>query len=180
MSDCLLGVHDGLKVAMPGDRLVSGAGVSPRRRGQSTISQFTLVDADDRVANDNSQQSFVGRLKTNWRLPVGVHRPSSATGDHVSGRRVGFLHGVSGHYFVALKIGPTAELEYMAHNPAGGWVRVPPAELLSTSRRSSMVEHRMPLIHQLRWSFLKHVPTAGWTTSPLGVVGSSPTSAAFA
>ncbi len=82
MPDCLLGVHDGPKVAMLGDQLVNGAGVSPRQRGQSTISQFTLVDTDGRVAIDNSRQSFVGLLKTNWRLPVGVHRPSSATGDH--------------------------------------------------------------------------------------------------
>ena len=117
MSDCLLGVHDGPKVATLGDQLVNGAGVSLRQRGQSTISQFTLVGADDRVAIDNSRQSFVGLLKTNWRLPVGVHRPSSATGDHASGRGVGFPHGASGHYFVALKIGPTAELEYMLQEP---------------------------------------------------------------
>lgn len=40
MLNCLLGVHDGPKVAMPGDRLVNGAGVSRRRRGQSTVSGF--------------------------------------------------------------------------------------------------------------------------------------------
>ena len=28
--NCLLGVHDGPKVAMPGNRLVNGAGISPR------------------------------------------------------------------------------------------------------------------------------------------------------
>ena len=31
-------VDDGPKVAMPGDRLVNGAGISLRRKGQSTIS----------------------------------------------------------------------------------------------------------------------------------------------
>ena len=117
MSDCPLGVHDGPKVAMLGDQLVNGAGVSPRQRGQSTINRVSSVDTDGRVAIDNSRQSFVGRLKTNWRLPVGVHRPSSATGDHASGRGVGFPHGASGHYLVALKIGPTAELEYMLQEP---------------------------------------------------------------
>ena len=64
-----------------------------------------------------SRQTFVGLFKTHWRLPVGVHRSSSATGDHESGRWVGFPHGASGHHIVALKIGPTAELEYMVHNP---------------------------------------------------------------
>ena len=47
MSDCLLGVHDGPKVAMLGDQLVNGAGVSPRRRGQSTIGSM-LADTDGR------------------------------------------------------------------------------------------------------------------------------------
>src|SRR3954453_940026 len=46
MSDCLLGVHDGPKIATLGDQLVNGAGVSRRQRRQSTISQFTLVDTD--------------------------------------------------------------------------------------------------------------------------------------
>ncbi len=36
--NCLLGIHEEPKVAMSGDRLVNGAGVSCRRRGQSTIS----------------------------------------------------------------------------------------------------------------------------------------------
>ena len=36
--NCPKGVHDGPKVPMPGDRLVNGAGVSLRRRGQSTVS----------------------------------------------------------------------------------------------------------------------------------------------
>ena len=31
--NCLLGVHDGPKVAMPGDRLVNGAGVSSEMKG---------------------------------------------------------------------------------------------------------------------------------------------------
>ena len=36
-SNCLQGIHDGPKVAMPGDRLVNGAGVSLRQWGQSTV-----------------------------------------------------------------------------------------------------------------------------------------------
>ena len=36
--NCLLRAHDGPKVAIPGDRLVNGAGVCCRRWGQSTIS----------------------------------------------------------------------------------------------------------------------------------------------
>ena len=47
MSDCPLGVHDGPKVAMLGDRLVNGAGVSPRQRGQSTIGRM-LAETDGR------------------------------------------------------------------------------------------------------------------------------------
>jgi hypothetical protein len=31
--NCLSGVHDGPKVAMPGDRLVKGAGVSTEMKG---------------------------------------------------------------------------------------------------------------------------------------------------
>jgi len=50
-----------------------------------------------------SRQAFVGLLKTNRRLPVGVHWPSSATGDHDSGRRVGFPHGASGHHLRRLE-----------------------------------------------------------------------------
>lgn len=177
MPDCPLGVHDGPKVATLGDQLVNGAGVSSRQRGQSTIGSM-LVDTDGRKPK-NSRQTLVGRLKTNGRLPVGVHRPSSATGDHESGLGVRFPHGASGRYLVALKIGPTAELEYMPQEPevVGS---TPTGATCDMQRRSSTVEHRKSLIHQLRWSFLKHVPTAGWTTSPLGAVGSNPTSAAFA
>jgi hypothetical protein len=47
MPDCPLGVHDGPKVAMPGDRLVKGAEVSSRQRGQSTIGSM-LADTDGR------------------------------------------------------------------------------------------------------------------------------------
>ncbi len=36
-SNCRLGIHDGPKVAMPGDRLVNDARVSLRRRGRSTV-----------------------------------------------------------------------------------------------------------------------------------------------
>ena len=117
MSDCLLGVHDGPKVAMLGDQLVNGARISPRRKSPSTINRVTSVGADDRVERRQLSATFVGLLKTNWRLPVGVHRPSSATGDHESGLGVGFPRGGSGHHLVALKTGPTAELEYMLQEP---------------------------------------------------------------
>jgi hypothetical protein len=99
---------------MLGDQLVNGAGVSSRQWGQSTIGSM-LAETDGR--KPKTLQTFVGLIKTYWRLPVGVHRPSSATGDHASGLGVGFPHGASGHRLVALKIGPTAELEYMLQEP---------------------------------------------------------------
>src|SRR5262245_38661971 len=37
-ADCLLGVHDGPKVANPGDRIASGTGVSRRQGCRSTTS----------------------------------------------------------------------------------------------------------------------------------------------
>jgi len=49
LPNCLLGVHDGPKVAMSGDRLVNGAGVSCRRKGRSTISE-SFAGTDDRSA----------------------------------------------------------------------------------------------------------------------------------
>jgi hypothetical protein len=58
LPNCLLGVHDGPKVAMPGDRLVNGAGVSPRRRGRSTISD--LVAGTDGRSESTSWRPFVG------------------------------------------------------------------------------------------------------------------------
>ena len=62
LPDCRLGVHDGPKVAMPGDRLVNGAGVSRRRRGQSTFSD-SVAGTDDR-GKSNSWRPFVGHLNT--------------------------------------------------------------------------------------------------------------------
>ncbi len=110
-----LGVHDGPKVAMPGDRLVNGAGVSLRRWGQSTIGSM-LADTDGRKPKPLDKPSL-GHSKTigDWRLEY-IGR-ASATGDHESSLGVGFPHGVSGHYLVALRIGPTAELEYMLQEP---------------------------------------------------------------
>ena len=67
MPDCPLGVHDGPKVAMPGDRLVNGAGVSLRLWGQSTIGS-KLADTDGR----NRQ------LSTNLRWAIGKNRLATA------------------------------------------------------------------------------------------------------
>ena len=63
MPDCQLGVHDGPKVAMPGDRLVNGAGVSPRRRGQSTIGGM-LADTDGRKPITLGKPSLGNRKQT--------------------------------------------------------------------------------------------------------------------
>jgi hypothetical protein len=53
--NCLLGVHDGPKVAMPGDRLVHGAGVSRRRRGQSTVGDSPIRTAVANAALDGAE-----------------------------------------------------------------------------------------------------------------------------
>ena len=44
---------------MPGDRLVNGAGVSRRRRGQSTVSSPQAADTDGR-SESSSRRPFVG------------------------------------------------------------------------------------------------------------------------
>ena len=75
MPNCLLGVHDGPKVAMPGDRLVNGAGVSPRQRGRSTIGD--LVAGTDGVA-----QPYLGRVETDAARHL-VHLLLHGVGDVV-------------------------------------------------------------------------------------------------
>ncbi len=81
--NCLLGVHDGPKVAMPGDRLVNGAEVSRRRRGQSTVGDSPIRTA---VANATSWQPFVGQ-QHNGDCRIGVHGsiPTASAYEHSGG-----------------------------------------------------------------------------------------------
>ena len=95
--NCLLGVHDGPKVVMPGDRLANGVGVSPRQRGRSTISG-QLAGTDGR-SKERSWQPFVGHLDTTAtagsEYMVRAHAtvrevagPSPAQDNHVLGSSV--------------------------------------------------------------------------------------------
>ena len=96
-SNCLLGVHDGPKVAMPGDRLVNGAGVSRRRWGQSTISGSPLI----RTAVTRTQplgKTSLGFFENTRRLPVGIHGFVQCVWRSQCGQRVRFPYGnASGH-----------------------------------------------------------------------------------
>ena len=71
LPNCLLGVHDGPKVVMPGNRLVNGAGVSRRQRGQSTVSDL-VADTDGRI---QKQLSVILRwgFEYNGDCRIGVH-----------------------------------------------------------------------------------------------------------
>ena len=114
MSDCLLGVHDGLKVATPGDRLVNGAGVF-RDEGASQRSAACLPT---RTAVNQKLSAYLRWAIENKLATAGGSTSAvQCNWDHESGRWVGFPHGASGRYLVALKIGPTAELEYMLQEP---------------------------------------------------------------
>ena len=73
--NCRSGVHDGPKVAMPGDRLVNGAGVSRRRRGQSTVrgAKAPLIRTAVTKTLLAQLRWAIDRIFETDRLPVGVH-----------------------------------------------------------------------------------------------------------
>lgn len=81
--NCLLGVHDGPKVAMPGDRLVNGTGVSSETKGPVNNRRIT---SSVRTAVTNAALGYpsLGFLKTHGDCRLGVHGsiPTVSASDH--------------------------------------------------------------------------------------------------
>jgi hypothetical protein len=72
-SNCRLGIHDGPKVAMPGDRLVNDAGISLRRWGRSTVRNIAETDgrSSNAILNLPSLDALYREINRNKdRLPV--------------------------------------------------------------------------------------------------------------
>ena len=101
---------------MSGNRLVNGAGVSRRRRGQSTVSK-ELADTDGRNANATSWQPFVGQ-QHNGDCRFGVHGsiPTASAYGHLPEAALTWER-VTLTNLRRQQNRPTADLEYMLQEP---------------------------------------------------------------